>query len=138
MPTLPMLSGELSGTRHSIELATSVSPTAVPVRKPRRFDAPPSIDFRYGGGGRSASPRQGRSGFDAADGAARDVLRELRSGSLVAAPRQWKRYLAAAAERTGTRDASPIGHAITIFKFQDWQKHQAEAMVANHPRRRAG
>src|SRR5436190_11409290 len=62
-PTLPIESGEVSGTITSADVATSVSPAAVPAANPRRFASPPSSGFKYGGSGASESvlkPRTAR------------------------------------------------------------------------------
>ncbi len=48
-PSLAPCSTDVSGTRSSPEVTSMRSPTNVPVRKPRRFDDPPSSRRSYGG-----------------------------------------------------------------------------------------
>ena len=59
-PNLPSLTGEVSGSTSSADIATVVSPTKLPARKPRSVRRPPSCGCRYGGSGRSESSRSTR------------------------------------------------------------------------------
>jgi len=52
--------GDVSGSTTSADMATTVSPTKLPVANPRSVLSPPSCGCRYGGSARSESSRRMR------------------------------------------------------------------------------